>query len=148
MKTYIGTYTVSGGSIAVKLEDGTTYPLPRSGRNHSPTGFNWGYGGSGPAETAASILCDFFDDGKHKCDLCEGEGELAVDATEDEGGDDVDKQRCYACEGRGIKLPVSYQDFKFAVIARLEQGKDFELTGKEIEDWLAAHAAGKDGSDV
>jgi len=26
---------------------------------HSPTGFNWGYGGSGPADLARSILWDF-----------------------------------------------------------------------------------------
>lgn len=25
-------------------------------RNHSPTGFSWGYGGSGPAQTALAIL--------------------------------------------------------------------------------------------
>lgn len=28
----------------------------RTGRNHSPTGFEWGYGGSGPYCTAHSIL--------------------------------------------------------------------------------------------
>lgn len=27
-------------------------------RNHSPTGFAWGYGGSGPAQTALAILVD------------------------------------------------------------------------------------------
>lgn len=27
---------------------------------HSPTGFNWGYGGSGPADLALSILADCF----------------------------------------------------------------------------------------
>ena len=27
---------------------------------HSPTGFSWGYGGSGPADLARSILWDFF----------------------------------------------------------------------------------------
>lgn len=27
-------------------------------RNHSPTGFNWGYGGSGPAQLALAILAD------------------------------------------------------------------------------------------
>lgn len=26
---------------------------------HSPTGFEWGYGGSGPADLALSILADF-----------------------------------------------------------------------------------------
>jgi Family of unknown function (DUF6166) len=30
--------------------------------NHSPTGFEWGYGGSGPAQLALAILAD------HLCD--------------------------------------------------------------------------------
>jgi hypothetical protein len=29
-------------------------------RNHSPTGFAWGYGGSGPAQLALAILSDYF----------------------------------------------------------------------------------------
>ena len=29
-------------------------------RNHSPTGFEWGYGGSGPAQLALAILADHF----------------------------------------------------------------------------------------
>lgn len=28
-------------------------------RNHSPDGFEWGYGGSGPAQLALAILLDF-----------------------------------------------------------------------------------------
>lgn len=28
-------------------------------RNHSPDGFNWGYGGSGPAQLALAILLDW-----------------------------------------------------------------------------------------
>ena len=31
-------------------------------RNHSPDGFNWGYGGSGPAQLALSICLELFDD--------------------------------------------------------------------------------------
>lgn len=31
-------------------------------RNHSPTGFEWGYGGSGPAQLALAILFDFSGD--------------------------------------------------------------------------------------
>ena len=27
-------------------------------RNHSPDGFEWGYGGSGPAQLALALLCD------------------------------------------------------------------------------------------
>lgn len=35
----------------------TTYELKHIER-HSPDGFNWGYGGSGPGDTALSILTD------------------------------------------------------------------------------------------
>lgn len=31
-------------------------------RNHSPDGFNWGYGGSGPAQLALAILANYMDD--------------------------------------------------------------------------------------
>ena len=30
--------------------------------NHSPDGFNWGYGGSGPAQLALAVLLEFTDD--------------------------------------------------------------------------------------
>jgi hypothetical protein len=30
--------------------------------NHSPTGFEWGYGGSGPAQLALAILADHLND--------------------------------------------------------------------------------------
>ena len=36
--------------------------------------------------------------------------------------------------------PAAYQDFKFAVIARLPDG-DWVLTRAEVLDWLSAHAA-------
>jgi hypothetical protein len=55
-------------------------------RNHSPDGFNWGYGGSGPAQLALAIVLELT--GK----------------------------------------PDGYQDFKFAVIANLPNGEDFETT--------------------
>ncbi len=32
--------------------------------NHSPTGFEWGYGGSGPAQLALAILADHCQDGE------------------------------------------------------------------------------------
>ena len=36
----------------------TPLPLHLELRNHSPTGFAWGYGGSGPAQLALALLMD------------------------------------------------------------------------------------------
>lgn len=53
-----GSRLVNGDAIvtvAGKLLD----PFPSQAvRNHSPTGFAWGYGGSGPAQLALAILMD------------------------------------------------------------------------------------------
>jgi hypothetical protein len=67
--------------------------------NHSPDGFNWGYGGSGPAQLALAILLD--------------RGET---------------------EGVAVRM---HQDFKFDIIAPLEQGKDFELESETVDIWIA-----------
>ncbi len=41
--------------------DGNEISLERSLKvmNHSPTGFSWGYGGSGPAQSALALLLHF-----------------------------------------------------------------------------------------
>jgi hypothetical protein len=48
--------TPEGGCVV--LVDGKELPLGPSLklRNHSPTGFCWGYGGSGPAQLALALL--------------------------------------------------------------------------------------------
>ena len=54
--------------IIVKDEDGQPHNLGLSASlrvwNHSPGGFEWGYGGSGPAQLALAILLDFTGDEK------------------------------------------------------------------------------------
>lgn len=47
----------AGGQAITVQENGRVYALKHIVR-HSPDGFNWGYGGSGPADTALSILAD------------------------------------------------------------------------------------------
>ena len=37
--------------------------------DHSPTGFEWGYGGSGPAQLALAILADFLGDDRLALEL-------------------------------------------------------------------------------
>lgn len=67
-KRYVGRYGEWYDSVRVVVEepDGKTvsYDLPKRFdlRNHSPDGFAWGYGGSGPSQLALAILADFLED--------------------------------------------------------------------------------------
>ena len=61
MKTkFVGRRTAEGRCNVVKVtEQGKTPLNPRLDlANHSPTGFEIGYGGSGPAQTALAILAE------------------------------------------------------------------------------------------
>ena len=59
MKLYAGRRTPEGCSVTV---NGRPLPLKLDLRNHSPTGFEWGYAGSGPAQLALAILADSLGD--------------------------------------------------------------------------------------
>ncbi len=61
VKRYV--MTRHGGAILVTVREGnvSVRPLPHLVR-HSPDSFEWGYGGSGPADLARSIVGDFIDD--------------------------------------------------------------------------------------
>lgn len=52
-----------GSGVAFVHRDGDLYEVGPSLKveNHSPTGFEWAYGGSGPAQLALAILLDHLD---------------------------------------------------------------------------------------
>jgi hypothetical protein len=77
---------------------------------HSPTGFEYGYGGSGPAELARCILIDFYGI--------------------------VPTSRPGSTLYENADLPVSYQAFKEDFIAG-KSGSMFDITGEEIASWAA-----------
>lgn len=52
-------YAGPAGSSAVTC-NGQQLPLYSHVFNHSPSGFRWGYGGSGPAQLALAIMCHEF----------------------------------------------------------------------------------------
>ena len=58
MSLYEGKRTKMGPVVTV---DGELLNLRLELRSHSPTGFDWGYCGSGPAQLALAILADHFD---------------------------------------------------------------------------------------
>jgi hypothetical protein len=100
------------GTVVV-LDDNGVRPLQHY-PYHSPTGFGWGYGGSGPADLARCILLDHYEVVPAKA------GRLYPPA-------------------RG-ELPVRYQDFKFAAVAGLPQGDAWSLTSDQINAWAARQA--------
>lgn len=107
MKTYIGR---RGGicEVFVEEENGVQRDLPLylHVRSHSPTGFEWGYGGSGPAQLALAMLIDHF-------------------TIDRDGLPWSNIERAEAL----------YQRFKFKVIARLPQ-KNWRLTSKDVENFV------------
>ncbi len=64
MKTYHGRRTDDDGYAVEVEENGQSRGLdPRFDlRNHSPAGFSWGYGGSGPAQLALALAADVLGD--------------------------------------------------------------------------------------
>jgi Family of unknown function (DUF6166) len=70
-KTYIGTHhrdSIPGQSLVTVCDGQKSEPLPLRLDlfNHSPTGFGWGYGGSGPAQLAVALLADALGDCRTK----------------------------------------------------------------------------------
>lgn len=63
MKIYRGERNSTGTHVTVTDDDGATVTLdPGPSQriyNHSTTGFEWGYAGSGPAQLALAIIYDF-----------------------------------------------------------------------------------------
>ncbi|MEZ3172344.1 DUF6166 domain-containing protein [Halorubrum sp. RMP-47] len=53
-----------GRLVVMRVPEGTRLTPDRSLEltNHSPSGFEWGYGGSGPAQLALAVLLDYTGD--------------------------------------------------------------------------------------
>lgn len=121
---YVGKVDGNGKTrVNVLFENapGCRLPLRLDLWNHSPTGFNWGYGGSGPAQLALAILAFHFNNNK---DFAE---ETCVAKK-------IKYPNYYNTVGDGLAV-LLHQQFKFAVIAHLDQGKDWVLTTRQIRDW-------------
>src|SRR5713226_1143049 len=102
------------------------YRLPHANL-HSPTGFECGYGGSGPADLAASILADFFNvNARTVAAAYRGRPSRKPRPTDAE------------------KVVHLHQDFKAGIISQIKlgNGQEHQLTGDEIAEWLARHESG------
>jgi hypothetical protein len=119
MKTYTVIRGTSGEiGVTVKHDEKPPYLLKHC-VYHSPTGMETGYGGSGPADLALSILADYFGIEPRKIEAINKRA-LGLDDTVNHAP---------------LKL---HQDFKFHFIASrpLQPGQSYELSGAEIAEWL------------
>jgi hypothetical protein len=71
MKHYEGRRTPTGCIVTVHQDGQEPQPLdPRLDiRNHSPTGFEWSYSGSGPAQLALALAADALGDEERAQDV-------------------------------------------------------------------------------
>lgn len=70
MKTYSGIRTKNGCAVTVTDGDRRRKLDPRFDlRRHSPDGFEWGYGGSGPAQLALALAADVLGDDEAALDI-------------------------------------------------------------------------------
>lgn len=60
----VAVHSVTIPGLGVRIIDGLASPLRLRTdlRSHSPTGFAWGYGGSGPSQLALALLADALGD--------------------------------------------------------------------------------------
>jgi hypothetical protein len=133
--------------IAAETEDGTVVGQVAHLPRHSPTGMNWGYGGSGPADCARSLLIAAL--GPHAaCLHCRGTGKQVVVSPEgyepweapydpDNHQDDEPIVTCWGCGGDGYRVrPEVYQRFKWEFVAGW--GDEWRMSRADILAWARA----------
>ena len=157
---YHGVYRETGGCLVLtETPEGEVTGMVAHIPYHSPDGMGWGYGGSGPADCARSLLIAALGEAA-RCPECNGTRYTVIDTDADpnaEGVDDairpydrkrdgllseVDPElvgRCW-CNGGWRHLP--YMDFKWRFVARFPVSPgEWRLPRSAILAWLAHQPA-------
>jgi hypothetical protein len=126
--------------------------LANTGYIHSPDGFSWGFGGSGPAALSRSLLTAALGPAA-VCPACLGSGKTTWlidgpdhpvpwqpehDALDNTEGPDSEAtiMTCDECAGDGIGItPTVYNAFKEAVVARLDTDAPWSLHRNAVLNW-------------
>lgn len=114
----VGAGSPSSTTQVLKMTEDGFEPLPHVVR-HSPTGFEWGYPGSGPADLALSIVCDVLG--------LQGHGRWAEELRPIEGGD-------------VLLSDPPYQAFKFEFIAPLDRDRPWSIRESDVREFLGVPA--------
>jgi hypothetical protein len=148
---YHGRGSGAGGRpIRIETPDGRHIGVLRHVVRHSPTGLSWGYGGSGPADTARSLLIAALGPDA-TCRTCGGTGRLVFDPNAGEEPSPVpwdptkppeeytarglEVTQCWDCDEGFRQLPC--QAFKWAHVATW--GDEFGISRTQILVCLSEH---------
>lgn len=136
--------SASGRVIALESPDGTRIGWLDHVVRHSPSGFGWGYHGSGACDTAWSLLIDALSDAAI-CPACQGTGRVVYVA---EGGipraEPFDAARHpwsrngWPCECSGGYRSLPYARFVDQFVAGWAD--EWMMSRASILSWLAEHA--------
>jgi Family of unknown function (DUF6166) len=99
----------------IVVDDEGLKPLPHVVR-HSPTGYEWGYSGSGPADLALSIVCDVLG--------YKGRGQWAFELVDE--------------DGVAVMPEPPYQRFKERYIAPLPRDGGWRISADVVTTFLVA----------
>jgi hypothetical protein len=141
--TYHGRRVPGGTEVTVRNDAaGWSGPLHHFVR-HSPTGFGWGYGGSGPADLARSLLIDALGPAA-LCPMCQGSHRVVwlgpnvdndpvpFNAISHAATDPELITDCLCDDGF---RSLAYHEFKFAVVAGWT-GDTWQISRAQILDFL------------
>jgi hypothetical protein len=109
---------------------------------HSPSGFAWGYGGSGPADLARCILIAVVGE-TARCQECAGTTEVYVGDPANPrpfipGVDNRDGfSPCFSCDCGNAEVGDLYQRFKDNYVSKWPQDAGWEIRVGAVREWIA-----------
>lgn len=157
MIAYEGVRT-SNGARVFRVEGEERAPLQHRIVYHSPTGFEFGYAGSGPADLALNILADasgwngYWDFSRpHAEAWCRTHGTdrheeddfcwyVNDHATAGDGDLSVDVECSFPSAGMPLWVWRLHQAFKHEVIATADR-QGFRISADEVLEWVQARSA-------
>lgn len=119
--------------------------IPQRHIHHSPTGFEFGYGGSGPADLALNILALAI--GPAPDPGPEPDEESSPEAWETWA--ELDAQRVKLWDGSSVHVDAwdLHEPFKWELIAGMSR-EGGTIAGAVIEAWIVAHRRAQDADDL
>lgn len=130
-RSYYGTRHLDG-TCEVTMNDGQPLPMRLDLANHSPTGPEWGYAGSGPAQLALAILADYLSDNPEARAIALSRPGVEVDADPPET----------LHERLALRL---HQQFKLQVLCPLNRS-GFTLFPSDVRKFLLGLGAAAGGA--